>query len=42
MRKTVAVKIWRVVLGIAAEITMAISIMAVALGLCWVIVGSVK
>jgi len=39
MKKTGLIKIWRVFLGIATEITMAVFIMACALGLSWLIAG---
>lgn len=37
MKKTRLIKIWRVVLGIATEITMAVFITVCALGLSWLI-----
>ena len=37
MKRTGFIKIWRVVLGIATEITMAVFITACALGLSWLI-----
>jgi hypothetical protein len=42
MEKVRLIKVWRIVLGIATEITMAIFIMAVALGLSWLIAKGIK
>jgi len=42
MAKAKVVKFWRALLGIATEILMTIFIMAVALGLCWLIAKGIK
>ena len=42
MGKTKLLKIWRISLGIATEITMTILIMATAWGISWFIIKGVK